>query len=46
MVVPSLIPTRRFPDSVRTELQVAYARAWESLTHTHEEQAVAFARRR
>lgn len=45
MVVPSLIPTRRFPDSVRTELQVAYARAWESLTHTHEEQAVAFARR-
>jgi hypothetical protein len=45
MVVPSLIPTRRFPDSVRIELQVAYARAWEALTQTHEEQAVGFVRR-
>ena len=45
MVVPSLIPTRRFPDSVRTELQVVHARSWEALTHTHEEQAVAFVRR-
>jgi hypothetical protein len=45
MVVPSLIPTRRFPDSVRVELQVAYARAWEALTQTHEEQAVGFVRR-
>jgi hypothetical protein len=45
MVVPSLIPTRRYPDSVRIELQVAYARAWEALTQTHEEQAVGFVRR-
>lgn len=45
MVVPSLIPTRRFPDSVRIDLQVAYARAWEALTQTHEEQAVGFVRR-
>lgn len=45
MVVPSLIPTRRYPEGVRIELQVAYARAWEALTQAHEEQAVAFARR-
>lgn len=45
MVVPSLIPTRRFPDSVRIALQVVYARAWEALTQTHEIQAVGFARR-
>lgn len=45
MVVPSLIPTRRFPDAVRIDLQVTYARAWEALTQTHEEQAVIFVRR-
>jgi hypothetical protein len=45
MVVPSLIPTRRFPDAVRIDLQVAYARAWEALTQTHEHQAVGFVRR-
>src|SRR5688572_8218077 len=45
MIVPSLIPTRRFPDAVRIELQVAYARAWEALAHTHEEQAITFVRR-
>lgn len=45
MVVPSLIPTRRFPDAVRIDLQVAYARAWEALTLTHEQQAVGFVRR-
>jgi len=45
MVVPSLIPTRRFPEAVRIDLQVAYARAWEALTQTHEEQAVGFVRR-
>lgn len=45
MVVPSLIPTRRFHDSIRIDLQVAYARAWEALTQTHEGQAVTFVRR-
>jgi glucose/arabinose dehydrogenase len=45
MVVPSLIPTRRFPDAVRSELQVAYARAWEALTQTHEVQMAGFVRR-
>lgn len=45
MVVPSLIPTRRFPDAVRIDLQVANARAWEALTLTHEQQAVGFVRR-
>ncbi len=44
MVAPSSISTRRFPDPIRIELQVAYARAWESLTATHEIQAVAFVR--
>ena len=44
MVAPSSISTRRFPDPVRVELQVAYARAWEALTATHESQAVAFVR--
>ena len=45
MVVPSLMSTRRFPDAVRIDLQVAYARAWEALTQTHEQQAVGFVRR-
>lgn len=45
MIVPSLFATRRFPDAVRIELQVAYARAWEALAHTHEEQAITFVRR-
>ena len=45
MVVPSLIATRRFPDAVRIDLQVAYARAWEALIQTHEQQAVGFVRR-
>ncbi|HJP56286.1 MAG TPA: hypothetical protein VJ847_04580 [Gemmatimonadales bacterium] len=44
MIAPSSISTRRFPDPVRVELQVAYARAWEALTATHEAQAVAFVR--
>lgn len=44
MIAPSSISTRRFPDPVRIELQVAYARAWEALTATHEAQAVAFVR--
>ena len=44
MVAPSSISTRRFPDPVRVELQVVYARAWEALTATHEAQAVAFVR--
>ncbi len=44
MVAPSSISTRRFPDPIRVELQVAYARAWEALTATHEAQAVGFVR--
>ena len=44
MVAPSSISTRRFPEPVRVELQVAYARAWEALSATHEAQAVAFVR--
>jgi hypothetical protein len=44
MVAPSSISTRRFPDPVRVEIQVIYARAWEALTATHEAQAVAFVR--
>ena len=44
MVAPSSISTRRFPDPVRVDLQVAYARAWEALSATHETQAVAFVR--
>ena len=45
MVAPSLIVSRRFPEPVRLQLQVAYARAWEELAHAHEEQVVAFVRR-
>lgn len=44
MVAPSSISTRRFPDPIRIELQVVYARAWEALTAAHESQAVAFVR--
>ena len=44
MVAPSSISTRRFPESMRVELQVAYARAWEALTATHEAQAMVFVR--
>jgi hypothetical protein len=44
MVAPSSISTRRFPDPIRVDLQVAYARAWEALSATHETQAVAFVR--
>jgi hypothetical protein len=44
MVAPSSISTRRFPEPIRVELQVAYARAGEAPSATHEAQAVAFVR--
>lgn len=40
----SLASLRQFPDSLRPELQVAYAAARESLVDTHQEQAVRFTR--
>ena len=45
MAAPNLISTRRLPGSVRTRLQVVFARAWEALAETYQMQAVEFVRR-
>ena len=45
MAAPNLISTRRLPGSVRTRLQVLFARAWEALADTYQMQAVEFVRR-
>lgn len=45
MLALTLNPVRRLPPVLRLRLQVAYARAWEALTDTHQTQAVMFVRR-
>jgi hypothetical protein len=45
MGVPGLISARRFPDSARLRLQLAFARALEALTETYQLQAAEFVRR-
>jgi len=41
----TLSSVRRLPPPLRLRLHVAYARAWEALTDTHQTQAVMFVRR-
>jgi len=45
MLPLTLTFVRRLPPTLRLRLQVAYARAWEALTDTHQTQAVMFVRR-
>jgi hypothetical protein len=45
MLPLTLSSVRRLPPALRLRLQVAYARAWEALTDTHQTQAVMFVRR-
>ena len=44
MLAPSLISVRRFPESVRPRIGVAFAMAWEALTATHQQQLLQFVR--
>ena len=45
MLPLTLSSVRRLPPPLRLRLHVAYARAWEALTDTHQTQAVMFVRR-
>lgn len=45
MTAPSMISHRRLSASHRLRLQVLFARVWEALAETHQQQAAAFARR-
>ena len=45
MLPLTLSSVRRLSPPLRLRLQVAYARAWEALTDTHQTQAVMFVRR-
>jgi hypothetical protein len=45
MLPLTLSSVRRLSPALRLRLQVAYARAWEALTDTHQTQAVMFVRR-
>ena len=45
MLPLTLSSVRRLSPTLRLRLQVAYARAWEALTDTHQTQAVMFVRR-
>jgi hypothetical protein len=45
MLPLTLSSVRRLAPALRLRLQVAYARAWEALTDTHQTQAVMFVRR-
>lgn len=45
MVAPTLLPSRRFAQPVRTKLQVVYAKAFEALAETYSLQAAGFVRR-
>jgi len=45
MTTPSLITTRRFSPSLRLQLQVVFAKAWEALAETYRLQAAEFVRR-
>jgi hypothetical protein len=45
MLPLTLSSVRRLPPPLRLQLQIAYARAWEALTDTHQTQAVMFVRR-
>lgn len=45
MLPLTLSSLRRLPPALRLRLQVAYARAWEALTDTHQTQAVMFVHR-
>jgi hypothetical protein len=45
MLPLTLSSVRRLPSALRLRLQVAYSRAWEALTDTHQTQAVMFVRR-
>jgi hypothetical protein len=42
MLSPTLNSVRRLPPALRLRLRVAYARAWEALTDTHQTQAAMF----
>lgn len=42
MSVPSEMPIRQFPRSIRTQVRVAYAMAWEALIDSHATQAEQF----
>ena len=45
MAAPSLIVSRRFSNPTRLRLQVLFARAWEALADTYQDQAADFVRR-
>lgn len=45
MSAPRLISTLRFSPAIRRQLEVVFAKAWESLAETYREQAVEFVRR-
>jgi hypothetical protein len=45
MFAPTLTSVRRLPPTLRGQLQVVYARAWQALSDTHFQQAVLFTRR-
>src|SRR4029077_10508354 len=45
MLCLTLNSVRRLPPALKLRLQVAYARAWEALTDTHQTQAAMFVAR-